>query len=68
MRPTLDRHHIRRLFAVLAGWEIAAVDRLFQKSFFSVGPELADVWIGLDDRIPKLILVVTEHFLFFDFK
>src|SRR5689334_24606493 len=57
----------KKLFAVFAGRELAAVDRLFQKSLLSVGPELADVRISLDHRVPKLVLVVTEHFLLFHF-
>src|SRR5689334_6373952 len=54
------------LFAVLARRKIAAVDRLLEKRRLVVAPELADVRVGLDDRVPQLVLVVPEHLLLLD--
>src|SRR6185312_1740031 len=42
------------LFAEFTGREVAAVDRLLQELVFAIGPELADVGIGLDHRVPEL--------------
>src|SRR5262245_15459451 len=56
-----------RLFAELAGREVAAVDRLRQELVFSMRPELTDAWIGFDHRVPQFWLVVAEHHLFLDF-
>src|SRR4029078_7581593 len=58
---------VRLLFAELAGREVLVVDGLRQELFFSVGPELIDIRIGLDDRVPELVLVVAEHLLLLDF-
>src|ERR1700738_1229462 len=55
------------LFAVFARREVAAVDGLLEEGFLAVGPKLADVRIGLDDRIPELVLVVPEHLRLLDF-
>src|SRR3569832_1865898 len=52
--------------AVLAGREVAAVDRLRQELRLVVGPELADMRIGLDHRVPELRLAVAEHLLLLD--
>src|SRR6476619_7281667 len=54
------------LFAEFAGREVAAVDRLLKELVLAVSPELADVGIGLDHRVPELGLVVTEHRLLLD--
>src|SRR6185437_14102923 len=54
------------LFAVFAGRERPAVDRLLEELVLPIGPELADVRIGLDDGVPKLGLGITEHLLFLD--
>src|SRR6185312_6000063 len=53
-------------FAELAGREVAAVDRLRQELRLVVGPELADIGIGLDHRIPELRLAVAKHLLLLD--
>src|ERR1700738_4318921 len=55
------------LFAVFARREVAAVDGLLEEGFLAVGPKLADVRIGLDDRIPEFVLVVAEHLRLLDF-
>src|SRR5579872_6996371 len=47
-----------RLLAVFAGREVAAVDRLLEELLLLVLPELADRRIGLDHRVPELVLVV----------
>src|SRR5262249_18513557 len=57
----------RALFTVLARRKIARIDRLPEERIPVVGPELADIRIGLDHRIPELVLVVAEHFLLLDF-
>src|SRR6185437_549644 len=54
------------LFAVFAGRERPAVNRLLEELVLPIGPELADVRIGLDDGVPKLGLGITEHLLFLD--
>src|SRR5262249_15969691 len=54
------------LIAELAGRKVAAVDRRLEKLVLVELAELADVGIGLDDRIPKLLLVVPEHLLLLD--
>src|SRR5262249_12146597 len=54
------------LFAVLARREVAAIDRLSKEFVLAVSPELADVRIRLDDRIPELRFVVAEHLLLLD--
>src|SRR5262249_1049590 len=56
----------RRLFTIPARREIAAIDRLGQELRLVVRPECADCGVGLDDRIPKLICLVAEHFFLFD--
>src|ERR1700730_11752468 len=55
------------LFAVFARREVAAVDGLLEEGFLAAGPKLADVRIGVDDRIPELVLVVPEHLRLLDF-
>src|SRR5262245_13151534 len=50
--PDLSIFNTAGLFAVFAGWKFPTVNRLFQKGFFSIGPELADVRIGFDHGIP----------------
>src|SRR4051812_23410771 len=55
------------LLAELTGREILAVNRLLQEGLLAVGPELADVRVGLDDGVPELFLVVAEHLLLLDF-
>src|SRR5215510_5576464 len=54
------------LVAIFARREVAAVDRLLQERILAVGPELADVRIGLDDSVPELVLVVAEQLLLLD--
>src|ERR1700693_6038184 len=54
------------LFAILAGRGVAIVDRLSEKLLLAVGPELTYGRIGLDHRVPELVLVVAEHLLLFD--
>src|SRR5947207_1755926 len=53
-------------FAIFARREVAAVDRLLEERLLAVGPELADVRIGLDHRVPELVLVVAEQLLLLD--
>src|ERR1051326_1316107 len=55
-----------RLLAVPARRKIAAIDRLLGGRGLVVLPELTDVRIGLDDRVPQLVLVVAEHPLLLD--
>src|ERR1700722_11196961 len=55
-----------RLFAILAGREVAAVDRLLEERILAVCPELADVRISLDHDVPELWLVVTEQLRLLD--
>src|SRR5574341_1352317 len=45
--------------AVFAGRIVAAVDGLLQKLLLLVLPELAHVRVGLDHRVPELVLVVA---------
>src|SRR5262249_41965031 len=45
-----------RLFAELTWREVLVVDGLRKEFVLAVRPELADVRVGLDDRIPQLIL------------
>src|SRR5215467_5147533 len=52
--------------AVFAGREVAIVDRLRKELVLAVGPELADLGIGLDHAVPEFVLVVAEHFLLLD--
>src|SRR5262249_62114795 len=52
--------------AIFAGREIAAVDRLLEELVLAVGPELAHRRIGLDHRVPQLVLVVAEHLFLLD--
>src|SRR5262245_57253503 len=54
------------LFAVLAGWEVAIIDRLSEELLLSIGPELADLGIGLDHGVPEFVLVVVEHLFLLD--
>src|ERR1017187_7328225 len=54
------------LFAELAGREVAVVNRLREELLLAVGPELADLRIGLDHGVPELVLVVAEHLLLLD--
>src|SRR6516164_3741637 len=54
------------LIAEFAGREVPAVDRLLEELVLAELPELADVRIGLDDGVPKLLLVVAEHLLLLD--
>src|SRR5262249_4851296 len=54
------------LITEFAGREVAAVDRLLEELVFVELSELADVRIGLDDGVPKLLLVVAEHLLLLD--
>src|SRR5215831_13040043 len=54
------------LIAEFAGRKVAAVNRGLEELLFVELAELADVRIGLDDRIPKLLLVVPEHLLLLD--
>src|SRR5205085_7830098 len=56
----------RRLIAEFAGREVTAVDGRLEELLLVELPELGDVWIGLDHRIPELFLVVAEHLLLFD--
>src|ERR1700688_3027888 len=55
------------LLAVLAGRKVAVIDRLGEELLLAVGPELADLRIGLDHGVPELVLVVAEHLLLLDF-
>src|SRR6185312_13279726 len=55
-----------RLLAVFAGREVAAIDRLLQERLLPVRPELADVGIRLDDRVPELRFRIAEHLLLLD--
>src|ERR1051326_5198894 len=55
-----------RLLAVPARRKIAAIDRLLEERGLVVLPELTDVRIGLDDRVPQLVLVEAEHLLLLD--
>ena len=53
-RGEIDRAALtaaRILLAKFAGREVAAVERLLEERVLVVGPELADVRIGLDHRI-----------------
>src|SRR5262249_14650233 len=52
--------------AIFARREIAAVDRLLEELVLAIGPELAHRRIGLDHRVPQLVLVVAEHLLLLD--
>src|SRR5262249_1802356 len=52
---------VLRSLAIFARREVAAVDRLLEELVLAVGPELADRRIGLDHRVPQLVLVVAEH-------
>src|SRR5262245_1588649 len=54
------------LFTELARREVARIDRLLEEGCLVVGPELADVWISLDYRVPELLLIVAEHLLLLD--
>src|SRR6266550_3217293 len=58
---------VAALFAELAGRKVATVDRLLEELGFAELSELTDVRIGLDDRVPELLLVVAEHPLLLDF-
>src|SRR5262249_41539210 len=49
--------------AEFAGREVAAVDGLLQELRFAELPELVGVRIGLDHRVPELLLVVAEYLL-----
>src|SRR5262249_42932857 len=55
-----------RSLAELTRREVAAVDRLLEELGLAVLPELTDVRVGLDDRVPQLVLVVAEHLLLLD--
>src|SRR5262249_13972194 len=55
------------LVAMLARREVPAVDRRRQELFLVELPELVDVRISLDNRVPELLLVVAEHLLLLDF-
>src|SRR5579864_4229766 len=46
--PVMEPRLLPRLFAVFAGREVAIVDRLREEFLLAIGPELADVRIGLD--------------------
>src|SRR5215468_9935886 len=52
--------------AEFARREVAAVDGLLQELRLAEPPELADVRIGFDHRVPELLLVVAEHLFLFD--
>src|SRR5580658_2222667 len=47
-------------FAVRTGREVAAINRLLQELILPIGPELADIRIGLDHGVPQLRLVIAE--------
>src|SRR5499427_3215697 len=53
-------------FTEFARRKVAAVDRLLQELRFAKLPELTDVRVGLDHRVPELFLVVAEHLFLFD--
>src|SRR5262245_52246399 len=54
------------LIAEFAGRKVPAVDRRLEELVLVELPELADVRIGLDDGVQKLLLVVAEHLLLLD--
>src|SRR3954471_3790731 len=58
---------VAALFAELAGRKVATVDGLLEELGLAELSELTDVRIGLDDGVPELLLVVTEHLLLLDF-
>src|ERR1051326_1485697 len=60
------RTNERALFAIPARRKLPAVHRLRQELRLVVGPERADRGIGLDHRVPQLVLVVAEHLLLLD--
>src|SRR5947209_7136187 len=53
-------------FTIFAGWEVAVVHGLGEELVLAVGPELTDLWIGLDHGVPELVLLVAEHLLLLD--
>src|SRR5262249_5671910 len=55
------------LFAEFTRRIVAAVHRRLEELVLLELPELIDVRVGLDDRIPELLLVVAEHLLLLDF-
>src|SRR5262249_2180490 len=57
---------VTALFAELAWWEIAAVNRLLEELGLAELSKLADIRIGLDHGVPELLLVVAEHLLLLD--
>src|SRR6188768_316839 len=54
------------LFAEPAGRKIARIKRLLEEGGLVVGPELADVGIGLDHGVPEFVFFIAEHLLLFD--
>src|SRR5262249_54068482 len=64
--PATEPRPTTTLIAEFAGREVPAVDRRLEELLLVELPELADVRIGLDDRVPKLFLVIAEHLLLLD--
>src|SRR4051812_809388 len=54
------------LFAIFAGREVAAVDRLRHELRLVVCPVGADAGVGLEHRVPELVFVVAEHLFLLD--